>query len=123
MDTISRFIDAINLTDLQTMMDCLSTYHIFTDSQDNTITNKALIEKAWSNYFAIFPDYHIEITERIENEDHVVLLGYASGTYKYNSRFWKTPSAWHTKLHDNKISLWQVYADNSLVLEIMEEGK
>ena len=121
MDVITRFIDAINLADIDTMLDCMARYHIFKDSRENTITNKELIEKAWRNYFTIFPDYRIEIAEQINNEEHIILLGYASGTYKQNSRFWKIPAAWHVRLQENKINLWQVYADNSVVLEIMNE--
>ncbi len=120
-DIITKFIDAINLADIDTMLDCMARHHIFKDSRENTITNKELIEKAWRNYFTVFPDYRIEIAERICNEDHIILLGYASGTYKQNSRFWKIPTAWHVRLQENRINLWQVYADNSVVLEIMKD--
>jgi hypothetical protein len=119
-DIISEFIDSINIGDINRMMECMATHHIFKDSRENTITNKALIEKAWRNYLTIFPDYRIEISERVCNEDHIILLGYASGTYKQNSKFWKIPTAWHVRLQENKINYWQVYADNSVVLDILK---
>jgi len=56
-------------------------------------------------------------------------LGYASITYKLNDvkidthNYWKIHSSWKVDLAHKKIKLWQVYADNSIVLEIMHKNK
>jgi len=65
----------------------------------------------------------------IQKDSTVVLLGYASITYKLNDvkidthNYWKIHSSWKVDLAHKKIKLWQVYADNSIVLEIMHKNK
>jgi hypothetical protein len=75
------------------------------------------MRKAWSKYFEMFPDYNIEINETIVKSSMICLFGYASGTYKNlktpeNNNFWRIPAAWKMIVKDNKISQWQVHADN-----------
>ena len=57
------------------------------------------------------------------------MLGYASGTYKTNNRssdkntHWRVPASWKAIVVDEKIKLWQVYADNSVVIDIINKNK
>jgi len=49
-------------------------------------------------YFALFPDYKIEVNEILVKDPIICLLGYASGTYKnlkkykLNSNHWRIPA-------------------------------
>ncbi len=71
-------------------------------------------------YFAIFPDYKIEINEIIEKDSLICTPGYASGQYrnrqnKNNINYWRILTVWKTITSANKIEQWQIYADNLIV--------
>jgi len=56
------------------------------------------------------------------------MYGYASGTYrniinKDKSNYWRIPAAWRAIVKDNQIKLWQVYADNLIVMDIINKNK
>jgi len=123
------FIESINSSNIDRLYGLMSKDHVFVDSRGNSSTGNHHMKKAWMGYFALFPDYKIEITETFQNNSTIVLLGYASGTYKTNNKdadhnnHWKIPAAWKAIVVDNKVKLWQVYADNSVVIEIMNRNK
>ena len=102
---------------------------MFIDSRGNTMVGKDNMKNAWIGYFDLFPDYKIEITDSLQNDAIIVLLGYASGTYKTkdvnvdNNNHWKVPASWKAIVVDEKIKLWQVYADNSVAIEIINRLK
>lgn len=97
----------------------MSTDHVFIDSQGNKMTGSENMKYAWLSYFGLFPDYKIEITDTLKNDSIIVFLGFASGTYKSNH--WRIPASWKTIVHDRQIQLWQVYADNSVVIDIINK--
>lgn len=123
------FIESINSAAIDRLYDLMSNDHVFIDSQGNSTTGKDNMKKAWQGYFELFPDYKIEITDTLQNDSILVLLGYASGTYKTNTKkgdttnHWKVPAAWKAIVVDQKIKHWQVYADNSVVIEIVNKNK
>jgi len=122
------FIDAINHANLDKMVDLMADDHTFVDSRDNKCIGKENMKLAWKGYFNLFPDYNIEITGMIHNKSLFYLVGYAGGTYlnlinENNSNYWRIPAAWSAIIKKNKVQHWQVYADNSVVLEIMNRNK
>ena len=127
MDVISGFIRAINDGDVDKILYFMTEDHIFIDSQNNKLMGKENLKMGWAGYFGLFPDYKIEVTELIAKGNILALFGFASGTYKNivnseNSNFWKIPAAWRAELEGDKIKVWQVYADNSLPIEIMKRN-
>ena len=116
------FIESINSANIDRLYDLMSHDHEFIDSRGNSMVGNDNMKKAWTGYFDLFPDYKIEITDSLQNDSIIVLLGYASGTYKTNnknvdnSNYWKVPAAWKAIVVNEKIKLWQVYADNSAAL-------
>jgi hypothetical protein len=86
------------------------------------------MKNAWTSYFHLFPDYKIEVTDTLQNDSIIVLLGYASGTYSVNKQMleknhWRIPASWKAVVRDEKVQLWQVYADNSVVIDIINRNK
>jgi len=125
---ILDFIDAINNANLDKMYDLMTIDHVFIDSQDNKTIGKDKMRQAWIGYFALFPDYKIEINEILEKDNLTGLFGYASGTYRNiinedNRNYWRIPAAWRAIVKDNQIKLWQVYADNLIVMDIINKNK
>ena len=122
------FIDAINNANPDKMVDLMTFDHVFIDSQDNRTIGKDKMRQAWMGYFALFPDYKIEINEILEKDHLIGMFGYASGTYRNiinedNSNFWRIPASWRAIVEDNQIKLWQVYTDNLIVVDIVNKNK
>jgi len=125
---VLNFIDAINSADVDRMCDLMSIDHQFTDSQDHKITGKENMRQAWIAYFSLFRDYKIVATDIFEKEGLVCVLGYASATYmnlinENNSNYWRIPAAWRAFVKDDHIKDWQVYADNIIVMDIINRNK
>jgi hypothetical protein len=121
------FVNAINNIDIDRINRLMSENHLFIDSQDNRMNGKEKMKQAWIAYFAMFPDYKIEINEVFEKDSLICILGYASGTYRNiqnenNSNYWRIPAAWKAIVADNKIKQWQVYADNIIVADIINRN-
>jgi len=121
------FIDAINSSDVEGIIDLMTDDHAFIDSQGNKTTGKDKLKQAWTGYFGLFPDYRIEIKETLEKGSLICILGFASGTYKNlhdenNSNHWRIPAAWTAIIKDNKVLSWQVYADNLIVMDIINKN-
>jgi ketosteroid isomerase-like protein len=121
------FIEAINNADVDKICSLMSVDHIFIDSQDNLTTGKDCMKKAWVEYFRMFPDYKIEIDDILEKDSMVCLLGHASGTYrnlqnKTNGNHWRIPASWKAIINNNKVTQWQVYADNLIVADIIKRN-
>jgi len=122
------FIESINSADLDKMCDLMTIDHTFIDSQENKTTGRDNMRQAWMGYFDLFPDYKIEINEIIEKDSLICIFGHASGTYmnlinNENSNYWKVPIALKAIAKDNQIAIWQVYADNSPVIEIITKKR
>jgi len=121
------FIESINSANIDKLYGLMHNDHEFIDSRGNSTFGNDNMKKAWIAYFVLFPDYKIEITDTLENETMIVILGYASGTFKTlnqnveNNNHWEIPASWKAVVVDEQIKLWQVFADNSVVIEIMNQ--
>ncbi len=114
---VLAFVDAINKADTAELLSLMSPDHVLVDSAGNHMSGTKNLEQAWNGYFKLFPDYQIEITDMMEKEGSVGLFGHARATFKGVP--WNIPAAWLAEIHAGKVKRWQVYADNSVVLEIM----
>jgi ketosteroid isomerase-like protein len=129
LKVVRDFIESINSANIDRIYNLMSNDHVFIDSQGNKMIGNENMKKAWSGYFGLFPDYKIEITDTLKNDSMIVLLGYASGTYNTNKKssdnnnHWRIPASWKAIVIDGKIKHWQVYADNSVVIDIINKNK
>jgi ketosteroid isomerase-like protein len=122
------FADAVNNGNVDKIYDLMTVDHEFIDSQENKTIGKDQMRQGWIGYFALFPDFKIEINDMIENGSLICMFGYTSGTYKNlvnedNSNHWRTPAAWRVFVENDQIKRWQVYADNSVVMDIINKNK
>jgi len=122
------FIAAINSANIDKIYKLMATDHVFIDSQDNKVIGQTIMKQAWIQYFTLFPDYKIEINEILHKGSLICAFGYASGTFKNiinkdNSNYWRVPAAWRALVKDDHIKLWQVYADNIIVSDIINKNK
>jgi ketosteroid isomerase-like protein len=115
--TITDFAAAINSHDVERIAALMSDDHMFIDAHGNKVTGKETIKAGWGSYFQLFPDYYIGIEEIFSKGDLVLAYGCAgAGTAE---KAWKIPAAWRAIVRDEKIKLWQVYADTKIQFEKM----
>lgn len=125
---VLKYINAINNADVEELFRLLSQDHAFIDAHDNKVMGRENMIQSWIGYFAMFPDYKIEVSEMLQKDSLICVLGYASGTYKNlkdedNSNYWRVPAAWTAVVEDEKVQQWQVYADNVFAIEIINRNE
>lgn len=125
-EIVLTFVKAINDHDVNKIFDLMSDDHVFIDGYGNKQEGRNGMKESWQNYYLMFPDYGVEITDSIESDSVIGLFGYASGTYKIsnektNINFWKTTAAWKAIVENQKIKLWQVYCDYTRLMEIIKK--
>jgi ketosteroid isomerase-like protein len=119
-----KFIEAINNQDLHEMIDLMAEDHVFIDASGSKFEGKKGMAEGWEEYFRMFPDYNIEVTDVIEGDGIIGIFGYASGTYlgdeeESGYNYWEAPASWKVKVKEGKIRHWQVYCDYSELFEII----
>jgi ketosteroid isomerase-like protein len=122
-EIIIAFIDCINSQDLKSLAALMSDDHTFIDAHGNQVSGRAKMIAGWRGYFEWFPDYYIEVTEVFEDDDKLALFGFAGGTFKNREgENWRLPAAWRATVDESRVTLWQVFADTKIPLEIIERN-
>lgn len=127
-ETVNNFIKAINEHDVEQIYNLMSDDHIFIDGYGDKYSGREEMKDGWANYYKLFPDYYIEITDYTDNETIIGLFGYAGGTYKNikdksNSNYWRTTAAWKTIVENRKVKYWQVFCDYNRLLAIIDKNQ
>ena len=124
---ILRFIDAINDHHVDALCSLMTDDHTFIDSHGNETVGKETMHNGWTGYFQLFPDYKIEVTDIFLHGDTVALFGFASGSlgggHKNQDAYWHLPASWKAIVKNEKICLWQVYADSKIPFDIINKSK
>ena len=123
----NKFIEAINRHDVEAISELMSEDHTFVDPGGDVYKGNEQMRRSWADYFRMFPDYKIDAPEFVVSGDTVILLGTASGTYTTDGTLrqenhWQIPAAWKAVISDEKVKLWQVFADNTPFADIMKKG-
>jgi ketosteroid isomerase-like protein len=125
-EIVLAYVKAINDYDVDKIYDLMSDDHIFIDGSAGKHVGKKDMKEGWQNYYQMFPDYSIQITDIVEDNSIIGLFGYASGSYmiiKNETNFWKTTAAWKAIVENKKIMHWQVYCNYTLLMEIIKNNK
>jgi ketosteroid isomerase-like protein len=122
--SVYDFVEAINEHNVDKISSLMADDHRFVDAHGNEVIGKEKMKSGWAGYFQWFPDYRIEITDIFANNDTVAAFGFAGGTFKGikmagNENYWRLPASWKIVLSNNKIKLWQVYADTKIPFDII----
>jgi len=125
IDAVRAFVRAINSRDPEQIALRMSEDHVFTDSLGRKIRGRERMKRAWAGYFLLFPDYRIVVVQVLERGNVVALFGLAEGTYApggtlKRENHWELPGAWRAVVRGGRVAQWQVYADNSPVMRILE---
>ena len=128
IETVLKFEQLINSRSADAVCSLLMQDSIFIDSLGNPVEGLARLRSAWEGYFKMVPDYTISHDEIFASGDTVAMFGTAQGTFSKEGQIkkensWKTPAAWRAVIKNGKIAVWQVYADNEPIREIMRKNK
>ena len=127
-EIVLAFVKAINDHDVDKIYDLMPEDHVFIDGCGNKHMGKNGMKEGWQNYYQMFPDFVIEITDLVEGNSIFGLFGYASATYmnikdRTNSNYWKNTASWKAIVENCKIKHWQVYCDYTRLMEIINKNK
>lgn len=125
LEIVLAFVKAINDHDVDKIYNLMSDDHIFIDGAGGKHIGKTDMKMGWQNYYQMFPDYSIHITDVVEDNSIIGLFGYATGSYKIiknAASFWKTTAAWKAIVENKKIMHWQVYCDYTELMEIIKKN-
>lgn len=116
----------INAGDVAGIVALMATDGVFIDSMGAKITGREKLRRAWTEYFRMVPDYRISHTEALQSGKTVVLLGEARGTFAadgllYRENAWSTPAAWRAVVEKGRIRVWQIFADNEPIRQMMRK--
>lgn len=118
------FVSAINGHDADALALLMTEGHALVDGLGNRVVGKAAVLAAWRGYFAMVPDYWIEVRRVIEGDGVTAVFGRAGGTYAPTGRLdpdrrWEIPAAWLAELEGGKLASWSVFADNLPMRRLM----
>jgi ketosteroid isomerase-like protein len=111
-----KFVAAINAHDVEALAALMTSDHRFVDSVGNSVRG-ASMQAGWRGYFAMCPDYWIQVDRSISEGDTVLAVGRAGGAIDRIP--WQTPAAWQAVIRDGLVCEWRVFADNKPVYEIL----
>ena len=123
LETAMAFVDAINSKNVEGLADLMTEDHKFIDGDGSEHGGKDQMKAGWKEHLELIPDLTLSISEHFVENDTVVLLGWSSGTIVENGElkpenFWKVPSAWRVVVEFGKVAVWQLYANQQVLLDI-----
>lgn len=124
LDVALAFVAKINSHDVNGLGDLMTGDHVFVDALGSSFRGAEQMRQGWKGYFALFPDYSIEVTDEFRRGDVVAMFGKARGTFAVNGKlprdnFWEIPAAWKAVVREGRVAEWRVYCDNDPARKIM----
>ncbi len=122
------FVEQINRHEVEGLAALMTEDHVFVDALGARVQGRQAMRKAWSGYFAWFPDYTITCTDVLEKGKVVALFGAACATYSAGGKpapedRWEAPAAWKVVVRGGRVAEWRVYVDNEPARRIMAAHK
>ncbi len=126
-DIVLSFIASINQKDVAAMVNQMHEHLKFVDSVGDVVSGHAAVLAAWEEYFRIFPDYQLRVEYILEDGPVVAVFGMTDGTFAGvgaagSARHIVIHAAWKVVIADGMIGTWQVYADWSRGLALMQDS-
>ena len=124
-EIVEAFVAAINSGKAERIVGPMAGEAVFVDALGGRLEGKKALLDGWRAYLRLFPDYRIGVETMITDELDALLCGRASGTLHRGGRAvaggrWEIPAAWRARTDGRRILLWQVYADNKPVWELLK---
>lgn len=112
-----EFVKGINGHDVERLCELMSDDHTFINSLGSRLQGCDKVRAAWANYFEMFPDYSMHCTEIFERGLVVAMFGRAQASYRNQetggeTSKWEMPAAWKAVMRQDRLHVWQIFADN-----------
>ncbi len=125
---VLSFNNAINEGNIELLSSLMAEDHTFIDVSGTAHTGVKEMTEGWEDFFRMFPDYKNNFENILQDGNLVVALGTACGTYNGNRGLIpenrvRWTAAWKAIVENDKIKLWQVYADWTESMKIIEEDQ
>jgi limonene-1,2-epoxide hydrolase len=125
IELVKDFINKISTQDVQGLAGLMTEDHLFIDGMGTQVRGRENMITGWEGYYQMVPDYRIRAERFFHDRNIVAVFGFAGGTYSKDGRLkpenrWEVPAAWLAEVKDHKIAVWQVFADNEPVRQIIE---
>ncbi len=125
LEVADAFVAAINSGEVNRMAGLMTPAHMFVDADGSEHVGRDNMSFGWKGYFDLVPDFQIEVSDRFESKDTVILLGRASGTFVQNGELklenrWNVPAAWRVVVESDQVAVWQLYANQHEMHRILE---
>lgn len=119
------FVDAINAGDIESLCRLMAPEHVFIDSDGKEVKDNEKMREGWKDYFAMVPDYRIEVAETFARDNTAVMYGTAAGTFSKDGTLdpenhWVVPAAWRAVIENGLVLIWQVYVNPQPMFKILE---
>ena len=86
--------------------------HRFIDATGSVHAGREQMTAGWRQYFAMFPDYRVEIESTVEEAGLAAGFGWAAGAFHGEAaKSWRSPAAFRLVARDGLVAEWRVYAD------------
>lgn len=125
---VQSFNNAINEGNIEQLSSLMTEDHTFIDATGSAHSGAREMTEGWKEFFRTFPDYKNNFEHIFQDGNLVVAVGTACGTYNGNrglvpeNRIEWT-AAWKAIVENNKIKIWQVYADWTDAMKIIEKDQ
>lgn len=120
LSVIHKFVACINAADVAGITSLMTEDHRFIDATGGIHSGRQQVSAGWTQYFGLFPDYHIEIESAVGAGDVVAAFGWVSGSFHGESgKAFKFPAAFRGTVRDSQVAEWRVYADIESMLRSM----
>ena len=123
-EVVLAFVSAVNGHDVEALCRLMTDDHLFVDTGGAQYRGRETMRSGWIGYFSMVPDYTIEVQEVVADGPVVIVVGAARGTYTPDGKLdpadrWSTPGAWRALVAGERVAVWQVFADNKPIRQIM----
>ena len=124
IEVVEAFVRAINFGDVDRISELMTQGHMFIDADGSERIGRDEMTSCWRRYFEMVPDFRIEVSDRFERDNMVILIGRASGTFAEHGEMkkenrWSVPSAWRVIVKSGKVAVWQLFANQHEMYEIV----
>jgi ketosteroid isomerase-like protein len=125
---VESFVAAINRHDAQEISKLMTLDHTFVDPAGRTMSGRDAMVEGWKGYFQMFPDYKVAVGTILADGAVVAAFGSAAGTFNGKrglvaANKIEMPAGWKAVVENGQIKSWQVYADWTEGVKIMEQDQ
>ena len=101
------FNEAINARDLERLVSRMTEDHRFIDTENQIVSGRDSVERAWRGFFESFPDYRNHFETLTSRDARVFVLGRSTCSFAPL----EGPALWTALIRGDRVAEWRVYPD------------